>query len=69
MTSLIGLTEFIGDRVDARRPRGVDRAADTTVAIEEVWHDWLADHDYDDGRTRQRRDRLAAITAVDEIGL
>ena len=35
--------------------------------FEEVWHDWLADHDYDDEAYEATQDRLAAITAVDEI--
>ncbi|HNP55593.1 MAG TPA: DUF1266 domain-containing protein [Gordonia sp. (in: high G+C Gram-positive bacteria)] len=68
MTSLIGLTEFIETEsmLDARAV-SIARGGYSPSQFEEVWHDWLADHDYDDEAYEATQDRLAAITAVDEI--
>ena len=56
------------DRVDARRPRGVDRTRRIPPSqFEEVWHDWLADHDYDDEAYEATGPPRGVITAVDEI--
>jgi hypothetical protein len=68
MTSLIGLTEFIEtESMLDSRAKSIARGGFSPSQFEEVWRDWLTDHDYDDDAYEATHERLAAITAVDEI--
>lgn len=68
MTSLTALTEFTETEamLDARA-LSIARGGYSPSQFERVWRSWLTDHDYDDDAYEATHERLAAITAVDEI--